>query len=65
MDHDDLLFSITSHASQRTQLFLLRSPVSPSTSFFSEQHLQRIQNFSSSAYQINISLAISSASQPL
>lgn len=34
MDRDDLLFSITSHASQCTQLFLLRSPVSPSTSFF-------------------------------
>lgn len=34
VDHDDLLFSITSHASQCTQLFLLRSPVSPSILFF-------------------------------
>lgn len=54
VDPNDLLFSMTS---QCTQLFLLHSPVSPSTPFFffPYQHLQCIWNFSSSAYQINIS----------
>lgn len=53
VDPDDLLFSVTS---QCTQLFPQRSPDSPSTSFFFPyQHLQCIWNFSSSAYQINIS----------